>query len=472
MRAINLFDRIPEDFFKPSTSIHKKTYIDCINLIYNTYQNELSFGVDKEIIIEELSYYFDKHSSEDIVFDENENTVKDSRTKSNSVLVRLKESGWIEIEQSNDYKLKVNLLNHAVTMIESFNKITQNEEIEYQSLVAQIHTTLLDEKAYIKPYEYIIKRVIENTEELIIGLKKLSTNIKNYISDITNEKTTSEILEDFFNYQDVIASKAYHRIKTSDNISYFRTSIVERLNNILSDEDIFNNSVSGYMEIEQIESQSDAKELLTRKLVSVISAFRNYDDIISEIDRKNSQYLSSAVARANFLISNTNNEEGKISKILAYISDDLNKSDSSNLNDYMDNEILGKFNIFPQRFIDNDSLYTVPISKSISLPKKLHSSPHISDEERKLRKLKWKEKNKNKFSKKKINDYIIEVLTNKKAILASTLPLESKKDLIRIAYISVYGSSKNSVYKITTSNQLVSKENYKFYDFLIERCEE
>ena len=73
-------------------------------------------------------------------------------------------------------------------MIESFNKIIKNEEIEYQSLVSQIHATLVKQDGYAKPYEYIIKRVIENTEELIVGLKKLNTNIKKHIDAITNEK--------------------------------------------------------------------------------------------------------------------------------------------------------------------------------------------------------------------------------------------------------------------------------------------
>ena len=53
---MNLFNIIPDNFFKPLTSKYKTNYIDCLRLIYNTYKSELSFGVDKEIVISELGF--------------------------------------------------------------------------------------------------------------------------------------------------------------------------------------------------------------------------------------------------------------------------------------------------------------------------------------------------------------------------------------------------------------------------------
>lgn len=383
---------------------------------------------------------------------------------------RLKDSGWIENEVSNDYKIKVNLFDYAATMIESFNKIVKNEEMEYQSLVSQIHATLLNKEGYVKPYEYIIKRVAENTEELMIGLKKLNTNIKKYIDAITNEKTVGEIVQDFFIYHKDIGSKAYHRIKTSDNISHFRTAIIETLYNILNDEKIFSRAVFGYMEVNQ-EEKEQTEELLKGQILNIISAFRNYDDIISEIDSKNAKYIGSAVARAKFLLTNTNNAEGKISKVLAYLSDEFNKDENLNLFEEIDEQLFEVFNIFPQGFIDSDSLYVVPISKKISLPQELSNTLGISQEERELRMLATSEKNKNRFSRKNINAYVEVLLKDKKAILASTLPLENKRDLIKIIFINLYGNDKKSMYKTAHTKELITANNFRFFDFVIERCE-
>jgi hypothetical protein len=469
--TINLFNIISEDFFKPLTSKYKATYIDCIRLIYNTYKTELSFGVDKEVILAELESYFENQSSEDMIFDDNEEIAKDSRAKANAILRSLKESGWIEYEVSNDYKVKINLFDYAATMIESFNKILKNEEMEYQSLVSQIHATLLNKEAYVKPYEFIIKRIVENTEELITGLKKLNTNIKKYIDAITNEKTAGEIVQDFFVYHKDIGSKAYHRIKTSDNISHFRTSIIENLYNILNDRNIFNRAVLGYMEIEQILETTEAEDSLRGKILNVISAFRNYDDIISEIDNKNAKYIGSAVARAKFLLTNTNNAEGKISKILAYLSTEFNHDETINLYDEVDDTLLEVFNIFPQGFIDSDSLYVVPISRKMSMPQELSTTLGISEDERDRRKHALHEKNKNRFSRKNINTYIEELLKDKQEVLASTLPLDTKRDLIRIIFISLYGKDKKSMFKTTQTNEVITFNDFRFSDFVIERCE-
>jgi hypothetical protein len=467
---INLFEILSEEFFKPLTSKYKTIYIDCVRLIYNAYKTELSFGVDKEVILSELERYFENQSNEDLVFDEEEEIANDSRSKANAILRRLKDSGWIEYEVSNDYKVKVNLFDYTATMIESFNKIIKNEEMEYQSLVSQIHSTLLNKEAYIKPYEYIIKRVIDNTDELIAGLKKLNTNIKKYIDAITNEKTAGEIVQDFFVYHKDIGSKAYHRIKTSDNISNFRTSIIESLYEILNNEHTFDRAVLGFMEIEQVENKIDAEDALRGQILSIISAFRNYDDIISEIDNKNAKYIGSAVARAKFLLTNSNNVEGKISKILQYLADEFNNDKTLNLYDEADDNILEIFNIFPQGFIDSDSLYVIPISRKLALPEELTSTLGLTEEERELRKLALQERNKNRYSRKNINNYINELLSEQNAVLASSLPLQSKRDLIRIIFISLYGRDKKSIYKITKTDETIAINDFRFSDFLIERC--
>lgn len=468
---MNLFQIVPEDFFKTLTSKYKTIYIDCLQLIYSTYKTELSFGVDKEIILYELERYFDNETVE-MVFDEDDNEVaRDSRAKANAILRRLKDSGWIEYELTNDFKVKVNLFDYATTMIESFNKIIRNEEMEYQSLVSQIHATLLNQEGYAKPYEYIIKRIAENTDELMVGLKKLNTNIKKHIDAITNEKSAGEIVKDFFVYHKDIGSKAYHRIKTSDNISHFRSAIIEKLYGILSDEQIFRRATKGYKEIEQVLDETEAQDSLRSKILGIISAFRNYDDIVSEIDYKHAKYIGSAVARAKFLLTNTNNAEGKISKILAYLSDGFNADDVLNLNDELDDAMLEIFNIFPQGYIDSDSLYVVPISKKMSLPEVLGDNLGISEEERALRKLTMQEISRNRFSRKNINTYVDELLKDNKAVLASTLPLESKRDLIKVIFISLYGRDKKSIYKASPLDETITVNNFRFRDFLIERCE-
>lgn len=465
-----MFEIVPVELFKPLTSKHKKIYVECLQLIYNTYKNELSFGVDKEVLLTELEQYFDEMSQDELIFDEDDNEVaSDSRGKANAILRRLKSSGWIDFEEANDFRTIVNLYDYAVTVIEAFNKIMVRDELEYQSLVSQIHATLHNKEGYSKPYEYIIKRVVDNTEELMVGLKKLNTSIKKNIDSITKDKTAGEIVEDFFLYHKGVGGKAYHRIKTSDNISYFRSGIIERLTFILNDEKTFNRGVEGCMEIEQISDELEAREWLREKIVGMLYAFRHYDDIISEIDYKHSKYIESAVARAKFLLMNTNNAEGKIARVLAYLSDEFNQDETINLNDELDDTMLKIFNIFPQGYLDGESLYVVPISNKMDLPEVLDSKFGFSQEEREIRRLAIKLKSQQRFSIKNINDFVASLLKDSNSLLASTIEMESKRDLIRIIFISLYGRDKKSMYRVSPINQKISIGSFKFQDFIIER---
>ena len=466
---MHLFEIVSDDFFKPLTGKYKSVYVDCLELIYSSYKTELSFGVDKEVVLSKLIEYFDEASSEEMIFDEESEIADDSRAKANGILRTLKSCNWIEYEVGNDYSVKVNLFDYAATMIESFGNIKRNEEMEYQSVVSQIYGTLENNEAYAKPYEYIIKRVSENTDELINGLKKLNTMIKKRIDAITREKTAADIVKDFFTYHKEIGSKAYHRIKTSDNISHFRLRIIQKLNGILENTEVWDKAVKGFMEIEQIDDPYQAEEKLRAKVHFIISSFNNYDEIIKEIDMKHTKYITSAIARAEFLLSNTDNIEGKLMQILSFLSAELNKDETINFNEEFEGDLLKAFDVFPQSFLDSDSLYVMPITRKFEIPEVLNESFGLSEEERKQKQREVYEKNKRRFSKKNINQFVLNALTNHDSILASTLPIENKRDFIRLIFISLYGRDESSKYEVEPISEKVSLGPFSFSDFKIVR---
>ncbi len=49
--AKNLFEIIPADFYKPLTSKYRRMYADTILLIFNTFKQEISYGVNRETIV-------------------------------------------------------------------------------------------------------------------------------------------------------------------------------------------------------------------------------------------------------------------------------------------------------------------------------------------------------------------------------------------------------------------------------------
>lgn len=465
----SLFNILPEDFFKPLTSKYKKEYADCIQLLFHSFKSELSYGVDREIVLNILENYFEENASTDMVFDDEEEVLKDSRSKASKVIRVLKDCKWIDYEQEDNYRIKIVLYDYAVTMIESFTKIINEDEMEYQSVISQIHALLQNQELYSRPYEYILKKVNENTQDLLSGLKKLGVSIKKYIDQQSNEMKTDEIIKHFFEYYENIGSKAYHRMKTNDNVSYFRNAIYEKLDEFIEDKLVLESTIKAYMEIEEVEEYDLAHEEVINMIHSIKSSFYHLDDIIEEIDRKHTRYTRSSIRRAEFLLSSSNNMEGKLSQILKEIAEEYNGEDGINLYDEAKEELLQSFNLYTQNFLDIESLSTIAIPKKLGLVDDIKDEFLLSQEEKERYVELWDEENKNRFSRKNINDYVGKLLKEQERIQASCLPLDSKRDLIRLIYIQLYGKNKSNCYETIEKDQRISINDYGFPDFDIVR---
>lgn len=434
----HLFDILPQDFFKPLTSKYHQEYADCIMLLLNSFKPEISYGVNREIVVRALTDYFEVDDAE-MTFDE-ETYTSDARDKANGVIAMLRSCGWIEYEQETDHQLNVVLYEYAIPVIEGMNRIIREEEAEYQGIISQIHASLQNEGLYSKPYELIIKGVQENTERLLSELKKLNASIKRHMEKQTNDMSADEILNHFFEYHQNIGSKAYLRMKTSENISYFRSAIIDRLENILSSPEIMEKAVKGYMEVEEVEDWDMAYDNLVSLLLDVKTSFYRLDDIIEEIDRKHARYMRNAVMRAKFLLATGNNLEGKLSKILNQYVEELNSG--------VPNDLQSIFAIYPQNYLSPESLQTVPVAKKMGVVDKISEENRMSEEERQLYKEALRMKNRSRFSRKNINEYVTELLGERRQMPVNEIPVESRRDLIRIIYISIYAGNRANNYTV------------------------
>lgn len=446
----HLFDILPVDFFKPLTSKYRQEYADCIMLILNSFKPEISYGVNREIVVKTLTDYFEADDVE-MTFDDEKTFVKDAREKANGVIAMLRGCGWIEYEQETNHQLNVVLHAYAIPMIESMNRVIKEEEAEYQGIISQIHASLQNEGLYSKPYELIIKGVQENTERLLSELKKLNASIKRHMEKQTNEMDADEILNHFFEYHKNIGSKAYLRMKTSENISYFRSAIIERLEYMLETADVMERAVAGYMEVEEVADADEAYDNLISMLLDVKSSFYRLDDIIEEIDRKHARYMRNAVMRAKFLLATGNNLEGKLSKILNEFVEALNKDEEGD----MLLQLQNLYAVFPQNYISPESLQTIPVTKKLGTIDKLSQETRMSEEERQLYKEALRMRNRSRFSRKNVNEYVTELLGERRKLPVSEVPVNDRRDLIRIIYISIYAGNRSNNYTIKRSNERI-----------------
>ncbi len=457
-----MFKVVQDNFFVPLASPGKLVYWECIRKLFTIMDNQLSFGMERDLLIDELQFYFEQSNA--MEFSEEELLNTDSRGKANWMLRRLEYYGWLEIETDKSYVQRVNFKEYAVRFIKNFIEIADRKQIEYQGYIYTIYSLV---RSNSDNPGVVLIQIVENTDYLITGLKNLNSSIKHYIDELTKHKTVAEIMDVLFNdYITNIVDKAYHRLLTSDNVSKFRPEIIERLED-KSRNCIYVEKASGEIAGIREITEEEGKEQVYKYLHDVIDAFRNMDDILVEINQKNTQYQRAAINRAKFLLTGSEDIRGQLKEILMEIGERINDAQMDLGGIYRIDFLEGMLRIYSASFLDEKSFYS-PIEGR----KDFHPSAigqEGPDEEKRQEKLgRMMEKMQKVLSPEKINRYVREQMGERKEILATQLPVSTVEDFVKIIYIRLYGQRKNMEYSVDVLSEK-EIEKYIFKDFWIRR---
>lgn len=459
-----MFHIIDEHFFVPLASPNKVVYWECICKLFSVMDHQLSFGVERDVLVEELQYYFEQTQAADLTGEDVEG--KTARDKANWMLRKLENYGWIDIETDKSYVQRVNFKEYAVKVIRTLLEIAEGKQIEYQGYIYTIYS--LVRSATDNP-GIVLLSIVENTDMLITGLKNLSSSIKHYIDELTRYKTPAEIMNVLFNdYIENIVDKAYHRLLTSDNVSKFRPEIIERLESKSRSKSYVEKACENLMSIREI-SKDEAEELVYYYIHQVIDAFQNMDEILSEINHKNTQYQRAAINRAKFYLIGGEDVRGQIKEILSGMNEEINREEMDLSGIYRIEFMDELIRIYSATVLDEKSLYTPIEGKKAFEPEMLQQEePDMELRNEKMRRM--LEKLARVLNPEKVNSYVEKQLGNRQEMLASELPLENTDDFVKMIYIRLYGQRKNMKYTVDVKEP-VKKEGYRFTDFTIHRKE-
>lgn len=133
-----MFQVISDRFFMPLASPNRKIYWECISKLFTVMNHQLSFGIERDVLVEELQYYFEQEHA--IEIEDEDISGKSSRDKANWMLRRLEYYGWIEVETDKSYIQRVNFKDYAVKIIKTFLEIEEGKQIEYQGYIYVIYS--------------------------------------------------------------------------------------------------------------------------------------------------------------------------------------------------------------------------------------------------------------------------------------------------------------------------------------------
>lgn len=459
-----MFKIVSDKFFIPLASPNKQVYWECICKLFGIMNHQLSFGIERDVLVEELQYYFEQEHA--IELDEEEVTGKNSRDKANWMLRRLEVYGWIEIETDKSYVQRVNFQDYAVKIIKTFLEIEEGKQVEYQGYIYVIYSLVRSNTD--KPGTVLLS-ILENTDMLVTGLKNLNSGIKRYIDELTKYKTPSEIMDVLFNdYIENIVDKAYHRLLTSDNVAKFRPEIVERLESKSRSKAYIEKASAEIAIIEEIPIEQ-AKEKVYQYIHSIIDAFKNLDEILAEINQKNTQYQKAAVNRAKFFLIGSEDVRGQIKEILSELNEKI-ISEHLDMNGIYRISFLDELiRIYSSEFLDEKSFYVPIEGKKEFQPKEIENIvPNQGMRQNKIKKM--MERMERVLNTQKIDEYVLKCIQDKEEMLASELPLNTIEDYVHIIYVRLYGQRKNMCYKVEPGEE-ITVNGYCFKNYTIRKKE-
>jgi hypothetical protein len=454
----HLFETINSNFFSVLSSPNKKTYIDCIFIIYHAIDTiEDAFQGDREYIISRLIDYFDEVPNDDFLDVDEDEPARTSRQKALHVINVLKKNGWLGEEELGDYKTSLNLFDYSIQIIDVLERIKDNRQSEYTGEIFTVYSLL--NSFTVEEGIGVLEQAYMKTNDILRKLKSLKANIYRYYYDITKKQSKHDLqmlLEKLLvEYKQNFFDSAYYNLKTTDSLPRYKRSILEVINHVLNDDNIMDQLALKAQQLKRIEDYNDAFHFVEDRLRFITDSFAALEHLILAIDRKNEQYITAAASKILFFTNQSDDIEGIFNRLFKLV---LAKKDF----DY-----TTLFNLTQARNLDTYSLYNQRRSRIEPIPEEINFDDDFITEEYRQEKIRALLKN-NIYGKKEINEYVKALLAKDKVIEAAHVPLETQEDFVKLILIFLYSKSIGMHYDVELMGKECKNNFVTFQNFRIK----
>ncbi len=448
---MNIFDKIPENFFSILVSKNKNIYIDSLFILREAFKQEMT--ISKENIIARLINNLEEEFyKEDFSEDDDANELKDNNISSKAyfLLRKLKWAGWIEFEfQRESFEEYVIIPDYSIKFINLLYSIVEEKQVEYNSYVFATYSSLkLASIEKGETYNAIIT-AYNNTIQLINELKSLYNSLGRFHRKMCNQNNINSIInEHFFEYKEYSDEMIFPRF-TRDSVPRYKTPIRDMLNDILADEERLKNTIHIASKSTKYKTAEEAENDILSKIRTVLEIYENIDLTMNQIEQKNTDYIRASVHRIQYLLTNDKELKGKLVNV-------LKNSNNPEVVDEMEKQV----GLLRQEYISKESIYVrnsnvkrkqgnlIPLKKEKEIDAKVFYEFAKSLE--------------NMYSNKKINEFMEKNFKNKPFINSQEIELNTTEDLILLILATIKGDkSGKSFYYIKDSNETINNNGYK-----------
>lgn len=463
MNSTNLFDVINPSFFNLlSSSSSNRIYSGAIIAIYNVYEHEVSFKLDRSTVRDAVAaYLMDIHASGDE--SKQYNSPNDFATE---ILKKFCNAGWIS-EETDDttYERMIIMTDQGILLAEFLQNLIKPPKEEYTSYLLNIYNILRSPQQWESdPYIYALKEVYKNAKKLSNSLKKLSTSIRTIIEKMVKEETLESLTENLLAYCEGDFIKEYSRLVKKQNIHIYRTDIKIKLEELRHDDKMYDIIVTGYFCEEEPDSEPKA-EIEVHNMFETTLRFltEDYDKIMYDIKKKINIYLNLAIGRASFLMNHDVNSRGCVEQVLKFLLDEFGDEHGDSM---LPQEYDALFNLYEQSFLDKNSIRFLRKPR-VNISSLGYEVPDMTEEDIEKTRLQHLKESYNPYSRQSMKKYIENAMGTRTEISASELPMERKGDILAVVASVAY--AQDNGFDIIVSDDYLEKEAIMLRNFVIRR---
>ena len=348
---MKLFDVVPGNFFSILSSANREIYFDALMILHDMFKYELN--IRAEDYVASLITILEDRAFELETDDETPDSGLTLSGKARMILDRLIKTGWVDKEfLDNSFIEIITPRNYSIPVLRLLSELGETALQEYNSLVfatfSGLKQALSEDEHHL--YEALLSAK-SNTEHLQYSLRTLYHAIRGFMRGIAPQQDINILLQEHFNDYKQMSDRLYHPIKTMDSVHRYMAPIQGLLSDILVNERLLQSMRDRAKNVRNY-SESEADTEIIRDIDYIIDFYQAVGNLVSEIDRKHSNYTKSSIEKIQYLMTADHTIRGKLAEVLRLYASS-GEDDREELVGLMDSHIQA----VRQEFFDANSLY-------------------------------------------------------------------------------------------------------------------
>lgn len=451
---MNVFDIIPSDFFNCLSGIsNSRIYADCLELIHNQNDKEISGRLERSYLRDVLAaFLLENH----LDLSDEENTANAGNDEANFVLRKFISVGWLEEYQDDStFEKYIIMTDNGIALAEFLQKLKNPTTPEFSNYILNIYNRFNSKEYENKQelYNFILKPTFSDAKALSSSLKKLSTSIKRIIEKMNHEGSLESLTENIISYCDGDFIKEYSRLVHQQNIHIYRNFITRKLEELKSSdffillcEELISEEKAHKNQISKMEAEERIYEMIdsTKKFLH-----DDYNKIMDDIKQKINTYIHIAIARERMLRNKGLDIRGVVEQTLRILISSENISEKD--------EVGALFNIQKYEYVDQSSLMYPHKSQQV-----LYNTEsdyfELTKEELEKQKYILEQESHNPYSKDEMKKYMDELFDQNEIIDNGNFDYSSKDDILKS--LAAVSYAKENGYSIESDETYIESENF------------